>query len=240
MRSVSLSLSVTALFLSPLALGQVRNVQSGFFDFNFYPVLSAVDNDSVMTVNLAANLNSGWSYFSLTNFYNQTDNDEFSDTNSFYTEQNIRWKIRQSPFDLTAQFNLRSGEDNDRHRFGFRWRMGDSTYLKPVFKALNLSWSMNFHVLQIDDTDAHEWQLEHVYLLRFPYLTERLYLGGFIDHTFGESLPDTMPENPFVSESQLGYRLVENMFLVIEYRYNQYRLDKEENIALGLEYKLLW
>lgn len=217
-----------------------KNVRSGMLDFNLYPYLSDVSNDSVFTLNVAANLHQGFSYFSLTNIYNQHDESELQDTTSFYTEQNLRWQIYDSAFDLTGQFNFRSGENNDRHRLGFRWRLNNSNTLKSLFDRLNLAWSINIHLLQIDDTDDNEWQMEHVFRWKAPQLSKRLYIAGFIDHTFNEELPENIPNNSIISEIQVGYRLIENLHVVLENRINQYRRSDVNNTAAGIQYTLIW
>ena len=221
--------------------GEVKNSGGGFLDFNFYPYLSDVDNDNVFTLNIAASLPNRFSYFSLLNIGNQAQESEFNDTVSYYTEQNVRWQVTDTaPVDLTAQYNMRSGEDNDRLRLGFRWRLDDATFLKSAFDAIHLSYSINFHMLQIDDADEDIWQMEHVFMLKFPFLTNRLYLAGFVDHTFNEELPESIPDNPMVGEAQLGMRLVENLYLVTEYRLNQYRRSDVNNLSAGFEYKIKW
>ncbi|MFT5888901.1 MAG: hypothetical protein ACI9BO_001725 [Zhongshania sp.] len=233
----------SALLLSAgiVSAGESRNTQSGFLDFNIYPYLSDVNNDSVLTLNIAANLANRFSYFSLFNIGNQTADSELSDTTSYYTEQNLRWQITDnSPFDLTVQYNMRSGDDNDRLRFGGRWRLNDSPQLKSIFEQIHLRYALNLHLVQIDDGDSHVWQMEHSFNLKFPYLSDRLYLGGFIDHTFNEYLPANIPANPIVGEAQLGYRIVENLYAVAEYRINEYRRSDENNLALGVEYKMKW
>ncbi len=231
--------------ISQISFSQERvNTSGGVLDFNIYPVLSDVDSDSVITINAAAKLLNRFSYFSLTNFYNQSDRGELEDTSGFYTEQNIRWQIKEnSPLDLTAQYNLRSGDDNDRLRLGVRWRLNDTQILKDIFQAVSLQWSVNLHALQIDHNSDNAWQIEHAFRLTMPYLSEKLYIAGFIDHTFNEDLtnasPD-IPKNPIVAEMQLGYRLLENLYAVTEYRVNQYRRDDVNNVAVGFEYKVKW
>lgn len=219
----------------------VKNTSGGFIDINLYPYLSDVDNDNTITLNIGAKLKNRFSYFSLTNFGNETGTSALSDINSFYTEQNVRWQISEkSPLDLTLQMNFRSGEDNDRHRLGFRWRLNDTEMLSTTFKAINLSWSINFHVIQLDSVPEHVWQMEHVFRMTLPTLTKRLYLAGFIDHTFNENLPDNYPTNPMVAEVQLGYNIIENLFFVAEFRVNEYRRAEVNNMALGVEYLIKW
>ena len=70
--------------------------------------------------------------------------------------------------------------------------------------------------------------MEHVYRLSFPQLNERLYLSGFIDHTINQKSSTNVPSDPIVMETQLGFRIVENLFAVTEYRSNQVanRIDR--------------
>lgn len=234
-------LAVTLCCASAVNAGEVKNSTGGFLDFNFYPYLADVDNDNVFTLNIASGLPNRFSYFSLTNIGNQTGTGEFSDTVSFYTEQNLRWKISDaSPIDLTLQYNMRSGDDNDRTRLGFRWRLNDTGFMQGFFKAIHMAYSINFHLLQIDDADEDIWQMEHVLSMSFPYLTDRLYLAAFADHTFEEDLPDNYPSAPVVGEAQIGYRVFNNLYFISEYRLNEYRRSDVNNLTVGFEYKMKW
>ena len=228
------------IFMNASALA-AKNSKAGFIDFNLYPYMTDVDNDNTVTVNIFSKLEGRFSYFSLTNFGNEVDENELEETETFYTEQNIRWQIADdSPLDLTMQMNFRSGQANDRHRLGFRWRLNNTSALSDVFDSMNLKYSINFHLVQIDKEDADVWQMEHVFRLAMPYVSERLYLAGFIDHTFNQELASGYPTNPVVGEVQLGYRLVESLYVIGEYRVNQYRRSDVNNAAFGLEYKLTW
>jgi hypothetical protein len=230
-----------SLFIITNVYGQSKNTPSGFLDFNVYPELTDVDTDSVFTLNTAAKLPNRFSYFSLLNLYNQSSDNTLKETTSYYTEQNLRWQISDdSPLDLTLQMNFRTGSDNDRHRLGFRWRLNNTSYLESAFKAMNLKYSLNFHVVQFDKEDADVWQIEHVFMMKFPYISERLYLSGFADHTFNQDLSEQLPSSPIVGEVQMGFRLYENLFFVSEYRLNQYRRSDVNNLAIGLQYKMIW
>ncbi len=237
-----LSIIIALFFMFiPVTLAGNNNSSGGFIDFNIYPYLSDVNNDNSITINAGAKLTNGFSYFGFTNFSNQSNESELSDLNSFYSEQNIRWKMgEQSPLDLTYQMNIRSGENNDRHRLGIRWRLNDTAALHSLFKSMNIKWSINFHLLQVDDVPADIWQMEHVFRMTFPKISNRIYLSGFIDHTFNEDLASNIPNNPIVAEFQIGYRMLENFYAVTEYRLNQYRQPNEDNLAVGLEYIIKW
>lgn len=216
------------------------NSSGGFLDFNFYPYLTEVDSDTVFTLNASSKLPFGFSYASLLNVANQAGAAPFKETNGYYTEQNLRWALPGGlPFDLTAQYNMRGGEDNDRMRFGVRARFDAMPVIGTGFKAIGLTYSITFHMLQIDHEEEFVWQMEHIFRLDTPYLDRRLYVAGFIDHTFNQNVPN-VPKNPFVLEAQAGVRLFEELYAIAEYRINQYRAGDEDNLALGGEYVIKW
>ena len=214
---------------------------SGFIDVNLYPYLSDVSNDNTMTINAASTLPKRFSYFGFVNFGNAKNASELSEFDVYYTEQNIRWQVQEaSPFDLTVQLNFRSGENNDRHRLGLRWRLSDTEAIANIFSALHLKYAINWHAIQFDHEEADVWQVEHSFMLKFPYLSKRLSLSGFLDHTFNQDLPDNFPNNTVVGEAQLAYRVFKGFFIVAEYRINDYRRTDTNNLALGFEYKISW
>jgi nucleoside-specific outer membrane channel protein Tsx len=103
-----------------------------------------------------------------------------------------------------------------------------------------MSYSINFHLYQEDDDPEDAWQAEHVFMVKFPYISDRLYFSGFADHTFNSTVPPGVPSNPIVGEAQLGFRLVENLYVMTEFRLNEYRVGNEQNQATGFEYKIKW
>ncbi|PCI60005.1 MAG: hypothetical protein COB37_10235 [Kordiimonadales bacterium] len=213
----------------------------GFLDFNGYPILTETKSDNYLTINAFQKISTRLSYFSLNNFGTRKGTNGNPDTNTFYTEQSLRWKITEnSPFDLTVQLNFRSGDNNDRHRLGIRWRLNDTAALKGFFKSINLAYSVNLHALQLDHEDPYVWQLEHAFKMTFPYLTDRLYLAGFADQTFNQNLPDNFPSAPIVGEAQLGFRLFDNLYAIGEFRINEFRRSDVDNIGLGIQYKVSW
>lgn len=236
-----ITLGILIYLFSFISQAEVNNSKSGFIDFNIYPYLSDVDNDNTFTINIFSKLENRFSYFSLTNIGNQKGQSELEDTTTFYTEQNVRWQIQKnSPFDLTLQMNFRTGENNDRHRLGIRWRLNHTGSIANFFKRIHLNYSINWHAIQFDKEQGNVWQLEHVFQLKLPYLSKDLYLVGFIDHTFNQNLSNEFPENPIVAEVQLGYKIIENLFFIGEYRVNEYRRSNINNFAAGFEYKIRW
>ena len=230
--------NIAVIFLVAISTSAIAK-GNGFLDFNAYPHLTDVDSDSVFTLNVAYKLPSRLSYFSLSNVIDQTDNSNASDDYTYYSEQNLRWQIaKDSPLDLTIQLNFRSGDNNDRQRIGVRWRLNNTSFLAEFFKSVHLNYSVNWHFVQFDHEGPNVWQLEHVLSMKFPYISDRLYLAAFADHTFNQDLPTGYPSSPIVAEAQLGFRLIDNLFLVTEYRLNQYRRSDVNNLALGIQYKL--
>lgn len=228
-------------FLSSSKIYADNLIQDGFVDFNVYPYQTKVNHDSTFTINAFVNFSNRFSYFSLTNFSDSRDSGKLPRIDTFFSEQNIRWQISDtSPFQLTLQSNIRSGSHNDRHRLGVRWSLNKSALISPLLNTINLKYFINWHAIQFDHQENYIWQLEHAFSMSFPYISDRLYLSGFADHTFNENLPATIPNNPIVAEAQLGYKLFPNTFAVAEYRVNQYRRSNVNNIAVGFEYKKSW
>jgi len=211
---------------------------SGIFDFNLYPYLSDADNDTFFTLNIAAKFEDRFTYFG---FINLSDDNGQYDADRYYSEQSIQWKINEdSPLDLTLQLNFRTGHHNNRQRLGIRWRLNDTSWMEDFFKSINLRYTINLHAIQFDHQDADIWQLEHAFMMRFPGISEKLYLAGFMDHTFNEDLPSIFPDAPIVGEAQLGYEVLDNLFIILEYRVNEYRRSQVSNVAAGIEYKVFW
>lgn len=237
-QKLAVALTSTLLYS---ALCTAGNSTGGAIGFNLYPYLSDVDDDSVFTLAAASGLPHGLSYFGFVNFYNNDDDSPLKETVSYYTEQNLRWRpAKETPWELTFQANLRSGDDNDRYRLGARLHLNEIGLIGPLLQAIHVKWAINLHALQFDQDPAHAWQIEHSYSATFPYLSERLSLSGFIDHNRNETLPASLPKNPIVSETQLNYRLIDELYLIAEYRLNEYRRRDVNNLALGVEYKIRW
>lgn len=224
-----------------LSLAEEKRTTSGFVDINYYPVLTDVDEDTFLTASALVNLPHRFQYYSFTNIAGNESRNPFSSNNKYYTEQNLRWKIDDdSPLAMTVQWNLRSGSENDRLRLGFLWRLDDTVWLKDFFDSINLSYFINFHVIQFDHESPSVWQMEHVINMKFPYISDRLYLSGFVDHTINGEVPPGAPSAPVVLEMQLGCRLYEELYAVAEYRVNEYRRSDINNLAIGLQYRIPW
>jgi len=206
--------------------------------FNFYPYLSDVTSDGDFTVNISSPLPSRFSYFSFINF---SDVLSSGDANFLLTEQNLIWEIWDKlPIDLVAQDTIRRGRNNDTIHLGVRWRLNTTPVLGGFFKAINLIYALQIFPTRIDQRDVGGWQLSHTYQMTFPYISDRLYLGGFLDHNIDETTRPGLTRDYVISETQLGVRIYRQLYLVAEYRINDYRRSDNTNFGAGFEIKTRW
>ena len=207
-------------------------------DLNWYPYLSPVEDDTDVTLVINARLPARFSYFSFSNF---ADVSHSGSASFLRSEQNLRWSVSENlPIDLNLQALLVAGDSNDALQLGIGWRASDTVALKQFFDRLNLTYRMTIHFKRFSSADNSVWQMEHFFRLTIPGISDRLYLSGFVDKTFNLGLPESFPKNPVVAEVQLGFRLVDRLYAVTEYRNNDFRLSEKQNWAVGVEYKFRW
>ena len=209
---------------------------SGFVDFNVY---YDTREFSVLTYNILANATPRLQYFSLTNYQSATRS---LDLESTYAEHNLRWKLKKkASTDVTMQYILRGGVDNDDIRFGLRSRLSAIPKLRRFFKKIKLSYSINPMFVQFRRKSKTKFMtlIEHVYNLKIGPRTfqDRLYLAGFADQNV------VYPENggiafKWVSEHQLGFRVIDRFFLIMEFRINDFMTKESYGLGYGIEYKI--
>ena len=206
--------------------------------FNFYPYLTDVKTDSEFTLNTFVPLPGRLSYFSFLNFGSVFSS---GPVNFLITEQNLRWRISEEyPFELVVQDTIRYGADNDTVHLGVRWRLNDTEFLKSFLDAVHLNYSVHFFPIRFDQRDPGGWQMSHSYEVRFPYISDRLYFSGFLDHNIDEESQPGVRKSTIISESQLGFRLFRKVYAVAEFRRNEYRISAKNNIGIGIEIKSSW
>ena len=207
-------------------------------DINVYPYLDKVQDDTDLTFVFNAPLPGRFSYFSYVNARGLFTGRDLSFSRS---EQNLRWAISEKfPIDLNVQAILVEGGGNDVWQLGIGWRAGDTRMLKPFFERLHLIYRLSVHVKRFSAAVDDGWQMEHFFKMTFPGISDRLYLSGFLDQTFGLDLPTGLPSNPIVAEVQFGARMFNRFYAVAEYRRNEFRVSRENNLAVGVEYKFRW
>ncbi|MRH99680.1 hypothetical protein GH721_03950 [Kriegella sp. EG-1] len=210
---------------------------SGFIDFNGY---YDTREFSVLTYNILANLNR-FQYFSLTNYKSGKHSFDFETS---YAEHNLRYQLsKKSPLDFTLQYVLRSGPDNDDYRFGFRARLHSIKKISSIFKKLNMRYSINPMFVQLRRNSKTKYMsiIEHVYHIKISPKTfnNRLYLSGFIDQNFSY-LKNGGLAFKYVSEHQLGIRLINQFYAIFEFRINDFLPDGNYGLGYGLEYKIIF
>jgi hypothetical protein len=209
-----------------------------FVDFSLYPYQHTVENDTDFTTTIRGDLPGRFSYFSYINFTGVVTGGSAALTR---TEQNIRYAVGDTlPLDLNVQGVFSRGDNNDFSQLGISWRLHDTSYWADFFDRINLMYRMTFHAIRIGHNDSGSWGMEHAFFLTFPGVSERLYINGWFDQSFGENLPEEMPGKPIIGEVQLGVRVWKDLYAIGEYRVNQKRVGDEYNFAAGIEYKVRW
>jgi len=212
----------------------------GFIDANGY---YDTRDWSTFTLNYLAILNKRLVYFAFINYQQGSlDPTKIDDFDSYYSEHNLTYTpFMKIPIDINVQFVSIAGAGNDKIRFAPSWRVHNTPILDKLCKAVNLTYGINFHVIQLGydpPLDDFTWQMEHFYKFNIlPTLTHnRLYLSGFADHTMGGPIAKGL-----VMEHQVGVRLVDQFYAVCEYRHFSYFPDKyKDGFGLGVEYLILF
>ena len=229
---------VSLCLLLPLTTHAQEKRRPAQIAFNLYPYLSDVKTDADFTINMLVPLPARFSYFSFANF---GDTLSSGDPDFLLTEQNLIWNVSEKlPLDLVAQDIIRRGHDNDTIHLGVRWRLNSTPMLAGFLKAINLNYSVQIFPTRIDQRDVGGWQISHAYQMTFPYISDRLYLGGFLDHNIDETSRPGFTRDNVVSETQFGVRLYRQLYAVVEYRINDYRRSDNTNVGAGLEIKTSW
>ncbi len=213
------------------------NSNKGFIDLNAYHDSRNLD---VLTTNLSKEFPTGIQYFSLNNFYIF---DDYDINNQLYSEQNLRWKNFSSlPIALTVQLAIQSNSSSNKWRLGFMWYLNQTQLFKNILETINLSYYPNFHLMQFSKGENLKYfvQVEHLYRLNiFPEIfNNRLYISGFADQNIN-FLENVGLNSTWVTETQIGLRLINTMYLVLEYKYNEY-WEEKEGIGIGLQYMILF
>ena len=229
---------VAVLLLGSSALAQESGPPNVTIDFSLYPYLSSVDNDVDATIMARAVLPQRFSYFGYVNMKGVVTGGAAEFDRS---EQNIRYAVSDKlPLDLNLQGVFVRGDGNDFYQLGVGWRLHDTPGWTDFFDRINLIYRLTFQLKQFNTGASGVWAVEHWFRWTLPQVSDRLYVNGFIDQTFGQDLPDSMPRSPIVAEVQLGARVWKNFYAVAEFRINQRRVGDEENLAIGIEYKARW
>jgi hypothetical protein len=207
-------------------------------DTNLYPYLDPIATDVDLSLRVNARFPGGVSYFGFMDYQGVASDGDFDFVRS---EQSLRWSIFESlPLDLNLQAIIVDGSGNDITQLGIGWRVHDTPAFAALFERINLIYRITFQLKRFSSRNDEGWQMEHFFKMRFPGVSDRLYLSGFLDQTFDLKRPAAFPESPIVTEIQAGARIWKDIYVVAEYRINQFRLGNEHNLAAGVEYQYAW
>ena len=208
---------------------------TGFLDFNYY---GDTRNFNVLTINAGAKLPYDFEYFQFVNYTSQLGNESaLENWTDFFTEIHLRRPIAKDSesfkhLDWTVMWADGAGPQ-EVGRLGVRWRFHDTPGAIGEFfrDTLKLKYSLNFHFLE---DDGSGWQMEHVY--RRNFLDGLVYVGGFADH----NVNGTADSSDWVSETQVGVKLLGNFYAVAEYRYFSFANASrfKQGVGIGVEYAI--
>ena len=205
--------------------------QAGFVDLNIY---GDTRGFATITPSVKLDLGEKFSYFSFTNLDLDGDGGEVY---RYYTEQDIYYRIGKTPLYLAQQYVSRSGSDNDLLRYGPRVVISDLAPLRKLFSKYNFYYEISAFPLQIDHSEGFDMGWEHFYVIKIlpKFFKDRVYLSGFVDHNleFGKLAQN---HSIAVTENQVGIRIIDDLYLVSELRYNGYLPSEQIGLGLGLEY----
>ena len=208
----------------------------GYFDVNGYYDTRSFD---VFTLNTLIDTPFRFQYFSFINLFGNPSSADKITLNKYYTEQDFRYISQKTPVDLEAQY-VTATTFRDLWRFGPRWRVKDTKCFKNFFEKLHLVYEPTFFPIQVDGSKGYRGQIEHFYRIQIlpNIFGDRVYLSGFFDHELRFGSDDQNDHNKLVAENQIGIRIIKQLYIVAEHRFNEYRKSKKHGIGIGLEYSL--
>jgi hypothetical protein len=208
---------------------------TGFLDFNYY---GDTRNFNVLTINAGAKLPYDFEYFQFVNYTSKFGNESaLENWTDFFTEIHLRRPIAKDSewlkhLDWTVMW-ADGGRPQEVGRLGVRWRFQDTPGpIGEFFRdTLKLNYSLTFHAVE---DDGSGWQMEHVY--RRNFLDGLVYVGGFADH----NVNGTADSSDWVSETQVGVKLLGNFYAVAEYRYFSFANASrfKQGVGIGVEYAI--
>ena len=83
--------------------------------------------------------------------------------------------------------------------------------------------------------------IEHVYRINIAKkkLDRRIYISGFIDQNFNYNGRGGLSFK-WVTEHQLGVRIIDELYAILEYRINDFYPKDNYGLGYGLEYKIIF
>ncbi|VAX21598.1 hypothetical protein MNBD_NITROSPINAE04-1598 [hydrothermal vent metagenome] len=218
------TLSVILLYLLIFASNAQAAEKSGWMTMEYQ---SDSRNFNTLNVTGASSLPGGFSISGFTDLEGRKGLDrKENDIVTFFTEIRVKTKAKKY-IGLIAEINVRSGTRNDIGRLGF--------YFQPKWDFLKKNKIFFFAKALPVETDEKGGQLSFAWNVVVPKIFDgRLSLGGYYDYNI-KSGPDEGIH--VVSDTQFRFRLIEDLSLLVEYRYNGYLSSKNNGVGTGLQYR---
>jgi len=187
------------------------------------------DNRGFNTFNVtgASTLPGGFSISGFTDLEGRKGLDrKENDLMTFFTEIRVKTMTKKY-IGLIAEMNVMSGMNNDIGRFGLfflpKWEFFKKNKLFLFVKVLPI------------ETDQKGGQLSFAWNAVVPKIFNgRLSLGGYYDYNIKSGLDEDIH---VVSDTQFRFRLIEDLSLLVEYRYNSFLSSKNNGVGTGFQYR---
>lgn len=158
-----------------------------------------------------------------------TDREE---TSRYFLEIDLKKKCWNGG-GLLFEVNDLQGDGNQIGRFGF-YHQPDLSWILPGDGLFAGKRFLQFKVFPVE-TDRRGWQAAVAWNKNFDSILDgRISTGGFFDLNYNAGL--AQDHTIIVSESQIRYRLVEKLHVIVEFRFNEF-LQDDFGIAPGIQYR---
>lgn len=214
--------AIVIMVSNPVMAGQLR--LAGYYDVEREQRTITLDGYSQLSENWST-----WGFVDFcTNQGNQENVADNADTQSFFgkgTVSYLLWQIDQiHSLKLTAEL-IDSSWANSQVRPGLQWMVyGQQGFMS--FKVLPVTFDLVTPEEEIPQVGAigGAWNLN---------MTDKLFWEGFWEMSFAHEHQDR--HFPFIGETQLGYRMFEEVNVLVEYRYNNF-MEDDHGLGLGAEF----
>lgn len=201
--------------------GQVR--LAGYYD--------VIREQRTITVDGFSKLSERWVAWGFVDFYtnqgNQKDVADNADTKTYFGKGTVSYRIWQIDQESNIQFTaelIDSSWSSAIVRPGLKWMTaGQPGWLS--IKVLPMT-------IQLVEPESEIPQTGAVGMAGRLNLNDKFFLEGFVEMTF--AYQDQTRYYPLISEAQLGYRLIDRVNILMEYRYNNF-VEDDHGLGLGAE-----
>ena len=150
------------------------------------------------------------------------------DIRRVFIELDLKRKIGEN-WGIIAELNDSHGTNNALGRLGI--------FVKPSWQWLKDNDMFLFFKIFGYETDGHGGQASFAWNKKFPCILDgRFSAGGFFDANFNTGAGNA--QTKIVSDTQIRYRLIDGLHLLMEFRYNQFLGSQNDfGIGSGIQYR---